>query len=151
VKKVIKGLFLFNRLIICAEIIVGYIMSLIRSKRLLDFYNTKEFGAIDCDTRKANKIIILLMIVLIVIGTTTTIVVNTKMTPRQQLLETLIIKELIKRILILIVSFLGGVLYLNGLLVLPIRFYYTTSLIITQINELNSGMIKILTNQSIHK
>jgi len=150
-KKVIKGLFVVNRLISWAEIIVGYIILLIKGKKLQDFYNTEEFGAIDRNTRKVNKTLILLTIFLIMIGIASAILVNITLRENVQMVGIQINGVSIGLILILIASTIAIIFYLNGLLLLPVCFYYSTSLIITQINELNSGMIKVLTYQSIHK
>jgi hypothetical protein len=57
IKKVLKGVFLVSRLITFSDIIFGYLLPFIKGKQFLKFLNDEELCAIDCNTRKANKII----------------------------------------------------------------------------------------------
>jgi len=142
IKKVMKTVFATNRLMSYSEIIVGYIISLIRGRQILKIFDEEEFGAIDRNTRKVNKISILLTIVIIIIGTSFGTILNSKLNPYIESVGTLMDGVSIKRILILILSFTFTIFYFNGALLLSIFYYYTTSLIITQINELESGITK---------
>jgi len=78
-KKVIRALFVVSRMISYADVILGYIISLIRGKQILKILDTKEFRAIDCNTTKVNKILILVTIIIIIVGCSSSITVNKKL------------------------------------------------------------------------
>ena len=67
-KKVMKGVFLAGNFITCADIIFGYLLTLIKGKQFLKFLSNEEFCAIDCNTGNANKIIGSLIIGLAIMG-----------------------------------------------------------------------------------
>jgi hypothetical protein len=68
-KKIMKGVFLVSRLITSADIIFGYLISLIKGKQFLKFLSNEELCAIDRNTRNANKIIGSLIIGLAMVAT----------------------------------------------------------------------------------
>jgi len=137
-----KTVFAMNRLMSYSEIIVGYIISLIRGRQILKIFDEEEFGAKDRNTRKVNKILILLIIFLIIIGTFYGIILNTRINPYTESMGTLMDGVTTQRILTLIAFLLVSIFYFNGTLLLSIFYYFLTSLIVIQINELDSGIAK---------
>jgi hypothetical protein len=136
-KKVMKGVFLVSRLITSFDFIFGYLLSLIKGKKFLKFLSNEEFCAIDCNTRNANKIIGLLIIGLAMMATFFFTYLVT--------LENIFFgsaQKSHKIVVIILRSLLLAFHYYNGLFLVPVLYYCITSLIITQINKLNSGLSK---------
>jgi hypothetical protein len=137
IKKVMKGVFVVSRLITWSDIISGYLLPLIKGKQFLKFLSNEEFCAIDCNPRIANKIIGSLIIWLAMMAAFfTTYMLTTEdiifeSGPKSQ-----------RIVLVILRSFLVSFYYLNGLLLIPVFYYCITSLFISQINELNSGLSK---------
>jgi hypothetical protein len=136
-KKVMKGVFLVSRWITCFDAIFGYLLSLIKAKKFLKFLSNEEFCAIDCNTRNANKIIISLIIGLAIIATflTTSLVILVNISfdsvPKSYRIVSITLRSLIM-----------AFYYLNGLFLIPVLYYCITSLFVSQINNLNSGLSK---------
>jgi hypothetical protein len=137
-KKVMKGVFLVSRLITLSDIIFGYLLSLIKGKKFLKFLSNEEFYAIDCNTRNANKIIGSLIIGLVMMATfiTTSLVISVNVSvesvPKSYSLE----------VLLTLRSFLITFYFINGAFLIPVLYYCITSLFVSQINKLNSGLSK---------
>jgi hypothetical protein len=136
-KKVMKGVFLVSRLITCSDIIFGYLLSLIKGKKFLKFLSNEEFCAIDCNTRNANKIIGSLIIGLAIMGA---FFITIFVTSRIIFPES--IQTLNQVVFIIMKLFFTTTFYFNGLFLIPVFYYCITSLFISQINELNSGLSK---------
>jgi hypothetical protein len=137
VKKVLKGVFLVSRFITCSDIIFGYLLSLIKGKKFLKFLSNEEFCAIDCNTRKANKIIVSLIIMLAMMATfyiTYSVITEINFFESDSKTDRIVF--------IIFSSLFMTFYYLNGFFLMPVLYYCITSLIITQINELNSGLSK---------
>jgi hypothetical protein len=137
IKKFTKEVFLVSRLITWFDIIFGYLLSLIKGKKFLKFLSNEEFCAIDCNTRNANKIIGSLIIGLSMIATAfTTYMVTTE----NNFLESN--RKSHRIVSVILRSLFMSFYYFNGFFLMPVLYYCITSLIITQINELNSGLSK---------
>ena len=126
-----------SRFITCSDIIFGYLFPLTIGKKFLKFLSNEEFCAIDCNTRNANKIVGSLIIGLAMISTS--------------LITYFVISENIffgsaqrshKIVVIILKSLFLGFYYFNGLFLMPVLYFCITSLIITQINKLNSSLSK---------
>jgi hypothetical protein len=136
-KKVMKGVYLMSRLTTCSDIIFGYLLSLIKGKKFLKFLSNEEFCAIDCNTRNANKIIGSLIIGLAIMGA---FFITIFVTSRIIFPES--IQTLNQVVFIIMKLFFTTTFYFNGLFLIPVFYYCITSLFISQINELNSGLSK---------
>jgi hypothetical protein len=136
-KKVMKGVFLVSRFITCSDVIFGYLLPLIKGKQFLKFLNNEEFCAIDCNTRNANKIVGSLIIGLAIMGGfLTTFYVTSRIIFLGSIqASNQMIFSIIK--LLFMTTF-----YFNGFFLIPVFYYCITSLFISQINELNSGLSK---------
>ena len=139
-KNVLNAVLITGRLIACADIIFGYIISLSIGKKILKTFNTDEFREIDCNTKTANKILVLLVTLLMIFGTSSSVVTG-------------VIKNNftfgLPSGLTIIITFLATFFFFNGLLLLPVIYYYSTSLIIGRINRLNSGLTDSLNLKNI--
>jgi hypothetical protein len=135
-KKVMKGVFLAGRLISCVDIIFGYLLPLIIGKQFLKFLNNEEFCAIDRNTRNVNKIIGSLIIGLAMMTTFFIIYLETSENNFSESIE-----KSYRIVIIVLMSSLSAI-YFNGLFLIPVFYYCITSLFISQINELNSGLSK---------
>jgi hypothetical protein len=136
-KKVLKGVLLVSRLITCSDIIFGYLLPLIKGKQFLKFLSNEELCAIDCNTRKANKIIGSLIIGLTIMGgfCTTFYFISRIIFFKSIQTSNQVVFIIIK--LLFLTTF-----YYNGHFLIPVFYYCITSLFINQINELNSGVSK---------
>jgi hypothetical protein len=137
IKKVMKGVFRASRLISCVDIIFGYLLPLIIGKQFLKFLNNEEFCAIDRNIRNVNKIIGLLIIGLVMMATFFIIYLET---PENIFFES--IEKSYRIVIIVLVSSLSAIYYFNGFFLTPVFYYCITSLFISQINELKSGLSK---------
>jgi hypothetical protein len=135
--KVMKGVFLVSRLITSFDFIFGYLLSLIKGKKFLKFLNNEEFCAIDCNTRNANKIVSSLIIGSAMIAT---LFITYFMTSENIFFGSA--QKSHRIVFIILRSLLTAFYYFNGLFLMPVLYYCITSLIITQINKLNSGLSK---------
>jgi hypothetical protein len=136
-KKVMKGVFLVSRFITCSDIIFGYLLPLIKGKQFLKFLSNEEFCAIDCNTRNANKIVGSLIIGLAMMAT---IFITYFVTSENIFFGSA--QKSHKIVDIILKSLFVSFYYINGLFLMPVLYYCITSLIITQINKLNSGLSK---------
>jgi hypothetical protein len=136
-KKVMKGVFLVSRLITSFDFIFGYLLSLIKGKKFLKFLNNEEFCAIDCNTRNANKIVSSLIIGSAMIAT---LFITYFMTSENIFFGSA--QKSHRIVFIILRSLLTAFYYFNGLFLMPVLYYCITSLFITQINKLNSGLSK---------
>jgi hypothetical protein len=136
-KKVMKGAFLAGRLMTCIDIIFGYLLPLIKGKQFLKFLSNEELCAIDYNTRNVNKIIGSLIIGLLM---TATFFIKYLETSENIFFES--IHKSYRTVFIVLTSSLTAIYYFNGLFLIPVFYYCITSLFITQINELNSGLSK---------
>jgi hypothetical protein len=136
-KKVMKGVFLVSRLITWSEIIIGYLLSLIKGKKFLKFLSNEEFCAIDYNTRNANKIIGPLIIGLGMFATfiTTSLVISENVSVES-------VPKSYRIVLLILRSLIIAFYFINGLLMIPVLYYCITSLFVSQINKLNSGLSK---------
>jgi hypothetical protein len=135
-KKVMKGVFLMSRLITCSDIIFGYLLSLIKGKKFLKFLSNEELCAIDCNSRKANKIIGSLIIWLAMTGILFFIYLRSENIYFES------VQTSYRIVFKILISLLMAFYYFNGLFLIPVFYYCITSLFISQINELNSGVSK---------
>jgi hypothetical protein len=138
-KKIMKGVFLASRLITSADIIFGYLISLIKGKQFLKFLSNEELCAIDRNTRYANKIIGSLITGLAMM-TTVFIIFSVIKLSENGFYDSLQISYRI--FLMILTSLLIAFYYYNGLFLIPVFYYCITSLFISQLNELNSGLSK---------
>jgi hypothetical protein len=136
-KKFMKGVFLASRLISFVDIIFGYLLPLIIGKQFLKFLNNEEFCAIDRNTRNVNKIIGSLIIGLAMMATFFIIFLEKS----ENIFSESIEKSYRIVIKVLMLS-LSAIYNFNGLFLIPVFYYCITSLFISQINELNSGLTK---------
>ncbi len=136
-KKIMNGVFLVSRLITSTDIIFGYLLSLIKGKKFLKFLSNEDFCAIDCNTRNANKIVGSLIIGLAMMAT---FFITYFVTSENIFFGSA--QKSHKIVVIILRSLFGSFYYLNGLCFMPVLYYCITSLIITQINKLNSGLSK---------
>jgi hypothetical protein len=137
IKKVMKGVYLMSRLIALSDIIFVYLLPLIKGKQFLKFLSNEELCAIDCNTRNANKIIGSLIIGLSMMATAfTTYMVTTE----DSFLESN--RKSHRIVFVIFRSLFMAFYYFNGFFVMPVLYYCITSLIITQINKLNSDLSK---------
>jgi hypothetical protein len=134
-KKVMKGVFLASRLITSADIIFGYLISLIKGKQFLKFLSNEELCAIDRNTRNANKIIGSLIIGLAMVAT---FFITFSVISEKNFFDSLQISYRI--VWMISTSLLMAFYYFNGLFLIPGFYYCITYLFISQINELNSGL-----------
>ena len=133
VQKVLKVIFVLSRFMVSVDLISGYIVFLFKGKQFINYYNNEEFRAIDCNTKKANKIRVLLIIEVIICGAVSTaqVILHYLYSPQSVMFD---IKLIVGSAMVSLVIFFQ----INGLLLLPVIYYYTTSLIITKINEIQS-------------
>jgi hypothetical protein len=136
-KKIMKGVFLVSRLITSSDVIFGYLLSLIKGKKFLKFLSNEEFCAIDCNTRNANKIVGSLIIGLAMIAT---FFITYFITSENIFYGSA--QKSHKIVAIILRSLFVSFYYFNGLFLIPVLYYCITSLIIAQINKLNSGLSK---------
>jgi hypothetical protein len=137
IKKVLKGIFLVSRLITWSDIIFGYLLSLIKSKQFLKFLSNEELCAIDCNPRIANKIIGSLIIWLAMMAA---FFITYMLTTEDKIFES--DPRSLRIVFVILRSFVVSFYYLNGTFLIPVFYYCITSLFISQINELNSGLSK---------
>ena len=129
IQKVLKVIFVLSRFMVSVDLISGYIVFLFKGKQFINYYNNEEFRAIDCNTKRANKIMVLLIIEVATTGAVTTalFILHHVYSPQAKMFN----KNYLAVPLLTIFQ-------TNGLLLLPVIYYYTTSLIITKINEIQS-------------
>ncbi len=136
-KKVMKGVYLMSRLTTCSDIIFGYLLSLIKGKKFLKFLSNEEFCAIDCNTRNANKIIGSLIIGLAMIAT---FLITYLLTSENVSVES--VPKSYRIVISILRSLIIAFHLINGLFMIPVLYYCITSLFVSQINKLNSGLSK---------
>jgi len=141
-KPLMKALFYATNILISVDLISGYILSLIRGKKLFMLMKTEDVCAIDINTKLAKILIISKVILFIVMMCiSSSLIMNSLLNQN---------KEDYKVIYLFLLGFFVIPFYLNGVLIMTVIYIYSTWIITSQINNLKNNISRGNQNLKIY-